>query len=374
MLIACVVGARPNFVKIAPLITEMRRQKIDYWLIHTGQHYDHGVSQVFFEDLEIPPPDTYLGVGSGTHGKQTGLALIKLEEEFIKVKPDLVVVVGDVNSTLAGALAAAKLHIPVAHVEAGYRSFDRRMPEEINRVLVDHIAQFLFAPTQDAVENLRREGIHPSRIFYVGNIMAETLLRNLEKIKLREKHKEFDLQPRKYALATIHRPENTDNISKLKRIVSAFSNAPLPVVFPLHPRTERMFDEFGLRRLSKGHLIVTKAFSYLDMLSMLQNAHLVLTDSGGVQEEACVLRVPCITIRESTERIATIAAGANRLTKAERRQILTAITEIVENGVPSWVIPDRWDREVSKRIVCVLKRSFSNVQTGKSLMEGSKWN
>lgn len=374
MLIACVVGARPNFVKIAPLIAEMRRTKIDYRLIHTGQHYDPEVNDIFFKDLEIPPPDIYLGVGSGTHGKQTGLALIKLEEEFIRIRPDLVVVVGDVNSTLAGALAAAKLHILVAHVEAGYRSFDRRMPEEINRVLVDHVAQFLFASTQDAVENLRREGIHSKRIFHAGNIMVETLLRNFEKIKLREKHKEFGFEPKGYAVATIHRPENTDNINKLRGIISAFSNAPLPVVFSLHPRTERMFNEFGLGRASKGHLIVTKALSYLDMLSMLQNARLVLTDSGGIQEEACVLRVPCITIRESTERIATIAAGANRLAKAERWQILKAVTEIVENGVPSWVIPDRWDREVSKRIVRVLKRNFSNVQNGKSLMEGSKWN
>lgn len=358
MKIACIVGARPNFIKIAPLIAEMARRAIDYRLIHTGQHYDYEMNDKFFEELDIPVPDINLGVGSGTHAQQTGQALIRLEEELLKDRPDLVIVVGDVNSTLAGALAAAKLNIPVTHVEAGYRSFDRTMPEEINRVLVDHIAEFLFAPTEDAVENLINEGIDQSKIHFVGNIMAETLLRNLKKIKERKKYKEFGLKPKEYAIATIHRPENVDDAHRLREIIGAFSEAPLPVVLPLHPRTQKRINEFDLQSSLNRSLIATDPFSYLDMLSLLSDAFLALTDSGGVQEEACLLHVPCLTIRKNTERVTTVNLGANRLIKGERNSILSAINGLVENGVAPWMAPLNWDKQITKRILGILEANL----------------
>lgn len=357
MRIACVVGARPNFIKIAPLISELKRRAIDYFLVHTGQHYDAVMNDRFFEDLDIPHPDVCLGVGSGTHGVQTGRALMGIEKQLMKYQPDLVVVVGDVNSTLAGALAAAKLNIPVAHVEAGYRSFDRSMPEEVNRVLVDHMAGFLFAPTQDAVENLTREGIDPSKIFYVGNIMTETLLRNMEKIKRRKKYAEFGLKPKEYAVATIHRPENTDNNRTLTAILESFSEAPLPVILPLHPRTEKQIGRYDLGSRPNGSLLATEAFSYIDMLSMLMNARLVLTDSGGVQEEACLLQVPCLTIRNNTERVVTVNVGANRLVSAEKKQILRAIDEKLDME-SEWAVPANWDNQVAKRILEVIEANL----------------
>lgn len=353
MKICCVVGARPNFIKIAPLISELKREAIDYLLVHTGQHYDQIMNDRFFEDLNIPQPDAYLGIGSGTHGVQTGKALIGLEEELIRYQPDLVIVVGDVNSTLAGALAASKLNIPVAHLEAGYRSFDRNMPEEINRVLVDHIASFLFAPTQDAVENLTHEGIDSDKIFYVGNIMAETLLRNMKAIRRRHKHEEFGLEPKEYAVATIHRPENTDNVVRLTNIIKSFSKAPLPVVLPLHPRTKKQIARYELKSKLNGSLLATKAFSYIDMLSMALNARLIVTDSGGVQEEACLLQVPCLTIRNNTERVVTINLGANRLVSAEEEQILRAIDKKLDADL-GWDVPENWDGQVAKRITEII--------------------
>lgn len=355
MSISCVVGARPNFIKIAPLITEMQRRGLEFRLIHTGQHYDSVMNDVFFDQLEIPLPDINLAIGSASHGQQTGEALIKLEQDFVDHKPDMVVVVGDVNSTLAGALAATKLNIPVAHIEAGYRSFDRTMPEEINRVIVDHISDYLFAPTNDAVENLQAEGISADKIFHVGNIMAETLLRNMEKISKRGKPQDMDLRPQGYAVATLHRPENTDNIERLSSILSAFSKSPLPIIMPLHPRTKQAINEHGLGHMLNGRLRITEAMPYIDILSLVQNARLVLTDSGGLQEEACVLQVPCITIRDNTERMATISVGANRLVPADQDKILETLLDVIEHHSTKWKTPELWDVCVSQRIVDIIR-------------------
>ncbi len=355
MLIDCVVGARPNFIKIAPLIRELQRRGLQFRLIHTGQHYDSEMNDVFFDQLEIPSPDINLEIGSTSHARQTGEALIKLEQDFAEHKPDLVIVVGDVNSTLSGALAATKLSIPVAHIEAGYRSFDRAMPEEINRTIVDHIADYLFAPTQDAVENLTAEGISSDKIYFVGNIMAETLIRNMEKISARGKSRDMDLRPQEYAVATVHRPENTDNVARLSNILSAFIESPLPVIMPLHPRTKQAIDDYGLGRMLGGNLRATEAMPYIDILSLVQNAGLVLTDSGGLQEEACILQVPCLTIRDNTERVATIGVGANRLVPADREEILGNISDVLEHRLAGWNTPELWDAGVSQRIVDILK-------------------
>lgn len=354
MKIACVVGARPNLMKIAPLVRTMRDAKVDYRLIHTGQHYDYDLDGAFFKELGIPTPDLNLGIGSSSHGRQTGEALIGLEKEFYKNQPDLVLVVGDVNSTLAAALAAAKLDIPVAHVEAGYRSLDRRMPEEINRVLVDHVSEFLFAPTQDAVDNLGREGIDKDKIHFVGNIMAETLFQNLGKIEIRKKHKEFGVECKRYIVATIHRPENVDDIERLREILSAFSEAPLPVIFPVHPRTGKQIESARLLAGVNGHLRLTGPCSYLEMMSLLSDAALVLTDSGGVQEEACLLKVPCLTLRNNTERTITITIGANRLIEVTKPSISRAIGESMASGCVKWPTPEKWDAQVAWRILTVL--------------------
>lgn len=355
MSISIVVGARPNFIKIAPLIAEMQHRGLEFRLIHTGQHYDSELNDVFFDQLEIPSPDVNLEIGSASHARQTGEALIKLEQDFLDHKPDLVVVVGDVNSTLAGALAAAKLNIPVAHVEAGYRSFDRTMPEEINRVIVDHIGDYLFAPTHDAVENLLAEGVSADKIFYVGNIMAETLIRNMEKINKRGKPQEMALRPREYAIATLHRPENTNNIERLSNILAAFNESPLPVIMPLHPRTRQVINDYGLGNMFNERFRVTEPMPYIDMLSLIQNATIVLTDSGGIQEEACVLKVPCITIRDNTERVATISVGANRLISANRHEILKTMSDVIEDSPTRWNIPELWDSLVSQRVVDIIR-------------------
>jgi UDP-N-acetylglucosamine 2-epimerase (non-hydrolysing) len=359
MSITCIVGARPNFVKAAPLLREFRRRGLTCRLVHTGQHYDAQMSDSFFDDLDLPQPDAFLAVGSGPHGSQTGTALIRIEQELLRQRPSLVVVLGDVNSTLAGALAASKLGIPVAHVEAGYRSFDRAMPEEINRVLVDHVSDLLFAPTPDAITNLSDEGISEDKIFYVGSIMAESLLYSIVQLDRRQTTAALDLLPRGYAVATIHRPENTDRADRLAGILEAFSEAPLPVLMPLHPRTLRSLEQSGLGRLVGGQLTIVDAQPYLDMLSLIRNAALVLTDSGGVQEEACVLQVPCLTIRENTERVATIAIGANRLVPAGRRDISDAINALLTSEKPSWDRPERWDKRVSARIADVIEASLT---------------
>jgi UDP-N-acetylglucosamine 2-epimerase (non-hydrolysing) len=330
MKISSVVGARPNFIKLAPVSRELRKE-FDEIIIHTGQHYDYEMDKIFFDELGIPEPDYHLGVGSGTHGYQTGEMIKRVEEVLMKEKPDLVIVYGDTNTTLAGALAAVKLHIKVAHVEAGLRSFDKRMPEEINRVLVDHCSDILFCPTKTAVENLKREGIVEG-VYLVGDVMVDILKECIEIAEKRSKIlDELDLKPKDYYLATVHRAENTDDFERLKNIVEAFCEVG-NIVFPCHPRTEKRLKEYGLWNKLTKNVKVIKPVGYLDMLILEKNAKKIITDSGGVQKEAYILKVPCITLRETTEWIETVEDGWNILVGADKEKIIRAISNSKSMG------------------------------------------
>ncbi len=324
MKILSIVGARPQFIKCAPLSRSIRRENEEI-LVHTGQHYDPEMSDIFFNELNIPQPDYDLGIGSGSHGEQTGEMLIAIEKVLHKEKPDIVLVFGDTNSTLAGALAASKLHIKVAHVEAGLRSFDRSMPEEINRVITDHVSDFLFCPTDSSVINLRKEGIL-SGVHMVGDVMLDALKYNL---KIAEKKstilEDLDLISKEYLVATVHRPSNTDSFDSLSSIVEAFCDSDLPVVFPVHPRTKKCLKQYGLWGKLDGSVKAVPPLGYLEMLQLIANARKILTDSGGVQKEAYMLGVPCITMRENTEWIETIDDGWNVLVGADYKKIMDSI-------------------------------------------------
>ena len=310
MKIVSIVGARPQFVKAAVLSRELRKDHTEI-LVHTGQHYDTNMSDVFFKELEIPTPDYNLNIGSGNHGEQTGAMLKGIEEVLLKEKPDWCLVYGDTNSTLAGALAAVKLHIKVAHVEAGLRSFNLRMPEEINRVLTDHISDLLLCPTQTAVDNLKNEGISQG-VHLVGDVMYEALMWAVEKARIHSSIlTDLNLTPKKYLLATVHRAENTDDPERLSKILSAFNQIPEPLIWPVHPRTRKKLEE---RNWQPGdHIQLIDPLGYLDMVQLEENAHKIITDSGGIQKEAFWLRVPCITLRDETEWVETIECGCNIL-------------------------------------------------------------
>ncbi|MBN1394467.1 MAG: UDP-N-acetylglucosamine 2-epimerase (non-hydrolyzing) [Pirellulales bacterium] len=329
MRFVTIVGARPQFIKAAPLSAELRKRHEEY-LVHTGQHYDDNMSDVFFRELNIPSPDRHLGVGSGSHAAQTAAMLERIERVLLDVKPDAAIIYGDTNSTLAGALAAAKLHVPVAHVEAGLRSFDRRMPEEINRVVADHLSTWLFAPSQVSVRQLAAEGVTEG-VHEVGDIMADGV--RLFAPLARERSEalaRLGLNPGEYFAATVHRAANTDDAERLTGILQGLSAASRPVVLPLHPRTRAAIERHGLTSLTEntsGSLRIIEPLGYLDMLQLQQNAAAVLTDSGGIQKEAYYLGVPCITLRDETEWIETVEAGWNRLVGAEDRKILLAIDE-----------------------------------------------
>jgi UDP-GlcNAc3NAcA epimerase len=349
-----VVGARPQFIKVAP-VSRALRQVGDEILVHTGQHYDDNMSRVFFEETGIPEPDHNLGVGSGLHGRQTGRMLIEIERVLLAEQPDWVLVYGDTNSTLAGALAAVKLHIPMAHVEAGLRSFNRRMPEEYNRVLTDHAADLLFCPTQAAVDNLLAEGIRQG-VHLVGDVMYDAVLYSLALAEERsDVLARLGLTPGDYALATIHRPRNTDDPARLRAILVALGAVEYPVVFPVHPRTRRRIAEFGLDS------IVTRAESlrtiepvgYLDMLNLERHARLIFTDSGGVQKEAFILAVPCVTLREETEWVETVEVGWNRLVGADGKAIVRAARDPRPSGTPPALYGDG---HAAERIVSELKK------------------
>lgn len=317
-----VVGARPQFVKAAPLSRALRRRFREV-LVHTGQHYDAQMSASFFEELDIPQPDVNLGIGSGPHGRMTGRMLEAVEGLLTKVRPALVVVLGDTNSTLAGALAAVKMGIPVAHVEAGLRSFDLRMPEEINRRLTDHVSALLLCPTPAAVRNLKAEGLRRG-VHRVGDVMMDAVLQNLERAEglgLREYP-----APRSYYLATLHRQENVDDPRRLAAILSALGALPHPTLLPLHPRTRERLGRLGPR--TTGALTLRPPASYLEMLLLVRNARAVLTDSGGLQKEAFILGTPCVTLRDTTEWVETLEAKANRLVGADRSRIVRAVRSL----------------------------------------------
>ncbi|MEM8610165.1 MAG: UDP-N-acetylglucosamine 2-epimerase (non-hydrolyzing) [Myxococcota bacterium] len=347
-----VVGARPNFMKIAPIMAALRDfDSVQQSLVHTGQHYDRAMSQVFFEELGIPRPDVDLGIGSDTHGAQTGRMMVELERVFKERQPDCVVVVGDVNSTLAAALVAVKLGIPCAHVEAGLRSFDRRMPEEINRIVTDRIADFLLTPSADADENLRVEGVSEASIQRIGNVMIDTLLAHLDAAKARGTAASLGLPPGAFALATLHRPSNVDDPDVLRSILSTFDwiQSRIPLLFPLHPRTRKRLEEFSLMAEAMPNLKLSEPLGYLDFLSLTADAQVVLTDSGGLQEETTVLGVPCITLRESTERPVTVTVGTNVIVGSDGQAIRENVSAVLEGRAKRGKIPELWDGKASER-------------------------
>jgi UDP-N-acetylglucosamine 2-epimerase len=352
MRVLSVVGARPQFIKSAPVQRALREAGHHEFLVHTGQHYDFQMSQVFFDELDIGEPSVNLGIGSGPHGWQTGQMLIGLEKVIQEQQPDAVLVYGDTNSTLAGALAAAKLRVPLAHVEAGLRSFNREMPEEHNRVLTDHCADFLFCPTQSAVDLLAREGLTRG-VHLVGDPMYDAVLQFADAARQRSRVlSDLSLEPRGYLLATIHRPYNTDVPEKLRNILSALGQLEDPVIFPVHPRTrQRLADLDGTGTIGANVRLIDPA-GYLDMLVLEQNARMILTDSGGVQKEAYFFGVPCVTLRPETEWVETVQAGWNVLVGAEPERIVEAVLRRVwPQGTPPPVFGDGHASETLTRIL-----------------------
>ena len=350
--ILTVVGARPQFIKAAP-VSRALAGSFHEVLVHTGQHYDHGMSDVFFEEMEMRPPDFHLGAGGGTHAEQTGKMLIEIEKILDSVKPGYVLVYGDTNSTLAGALAAAKLHVPVAHVEAGLRSYNRLMPEEINRVLTDHISSLLFCPTDAAIENLAKEGITRG-VERVGDVMYDALLHNLALARKRSTILlSLGLERGMYALATVHRAANTDDPARMKAILEALGSLSSPVVFPVHPRTRKMVRELGLSVSDNVRLI--EPVGHFDVLILQENADCILTDSGGMQKEAYLLGVRCITLREETEWVETVQAGWNRLAGVDG----IVIREAFESWHPAGARPALYgDGNAAGEICQILEREL----------------
>ncbi|WP_297520394.1 non-hydrolyzing UDP-N-acetylglucosamine 2-epimerase [Thermococcus sp.] len=331
---AFVFGTRPEIIKLAPVIRAFLDRGVKPLLIHTGQHYDYEMSAVFLKELELPPIDHHLEVGSGTQAEQTGKAMIEIERVLMKEKPDVTLVQGDTNTVLAGALASVKLKIPVAHVEAGLRSFDRMMPEEINRVLADHASDVLFPPTEEAKRNLEREGI-TENVYVVGNTVVDAVLQNAEVAEKKSDVLErFGLESKEYILITAHRAENTDSRENLRKLVEILKGLPIRAIYPMHPRTRERLRKFGMlgRVESMDNLTVTKPLGYLDFLRLEKNAFAIMTDSGGIQEEAIILNVPCLTLRYNTERPETVKAGGNVLVGLEKERAMDYLRRLMEEG------------------------------------------
>lgn len=360
-LILHVVGARPNFMKIAPVMRAIERAGFaDVALVHTGQHYDAAMSDVFFTDLGMPRPDHFLGVGSGSHAEQTAKVMVELEKVLLAKKPALVVVAGDVNSTMAGAIDCAKLRIPCAHVEAGLRSYDWAMPEEVNRVVTDRICEILLTPSRDGDENLLREGTPKERIFFVGNTMIDSLLTHLPRAKETPTLRELGLEAGQYAVLTLHRPSNVDDPATFSRLLDGIQSVErrLPIVFPVHPRTRKQLETFGLgARLGamKG-LRLVEPLGYLEFLALTSQARLVLTDSGGIQEETTALSIPCLTLRENTERPITITEGTNVLCGTDPEVIRREAERALGDDGRRGRVPEGWDGKASDRIADVFQR------------------
>jgi UDP-N-acetylglucosamine 2-epimerase (non-hydrolysing) len=374
-----VIGARPNFMKVAPVMAAVQRHNergeqptLEQLLVHTGQHYDHAMSGSFFDDLAMPAPDINLGVGSGSHAEQTGQIMIAFEKVLLEKVPDLVIVVGDVNSTMACTIAAKKLNVPVAHVESGLRSRDMTMPEEINRKVTDCLADYLFTTDRFADQNLLNEGVPPERIFFVGNVMVDTLLHHREKAETSSVLQEIGLYrdglAEPYALLTLHRPSNVDEHGTLQEICEALDqiSEDMRVIFSCHPRTAERLKRFGLAdrfgdSVRAGDRVIrVEPFGYLDFLRLSSQAAVILTDSGGIQEEATILGVPCLTLRANTERPVTIMEGTNRLCGNRKDAIVTAFKEALKPGDEPRRRPEKWDGKAAERIVSVLEEIFRN--------------
>ena len=356
-----VAGARPNFMKIAPLYHELKKETwAKTWIIHTGQHYDKAMSEVFFKDLKLPQPHVNLGVGSGPHGRQTAMVLMAYEKILMEHRPDLVVVTGDVNSTLAASLAAAKMGIKTAHLESGLRSFDKTMPEEINRKATDAVADLLWVPSKDACENLIKEGAAEENILFCGNIMMDTLEMLRDRIEARKTHESMGFETGKYGLVTLHRPSNVDDGKTLGRICAALGRISenLPLLFPVHPRTKNNMETFGLLSNLEAHkgVRLVSPMGYLPFMSLVFNCKLAITDSGGIQEETTYLGIPCLTLRPNTERPVTISEGTNSLVTPE--DLEQKLKQVLESGPARRPPPALWDGRTAGRIVLHIKRKF----------------
>lgn len=357
--LALVVGARPNFMKAAPLMRELRKHpdRFEPILIHTGQHYDTKMSDLFFTELGMPLPDIFLGVGSGTHAEQTARIMIEMEKSLITARPDLTVVFGDINSTMAASIVSAKLGIPVAHVEAGLRSFDSGMPEEINRIVTDRLSDLLFVSEPSGLRNLANEGVSPDKVHFVGNIMIDSLIASLEACRKSAILQQLSLVPRNYVVLTLHRPSNVDNQHILTELLMAIAEIGhrVPVVFPCHPRTAKEMNKGGiLDRIDPSALRIIEPLGYLDFLRLQSESFFVVTDSGGIQEETTYLQIPCVTLRYNTERPVTVDEGTNVLIGPEPEKLLQASNEIISGRSKKGKIPDLWDGKTAERIVAHL--------------------
>jgi len=363
MRIINVVGARPNFMKISPVMAAMKNNPdFDPVLIHTGQHYDNNMSDQFFKELNIPPADINLNIGSDSQAKQVARIIDKFEDVCKDIRPDAVLVVGDVNSTMACSIVASKAGIKLIHLEAGLRSYDRSMPEEINRLVTDTLADLLLTPSKDADKNLLKEGISPDKIVCVGNIMIDTLYQFLplsEKSTIIEKHR---LKEKEYILLTLHRPSNVDNKEQLKKLLDAFSviQKQIPIIFPVHPRTLKNIHSFGLMKLIKSMpwLIIENTLGYLDFQRLMSCSRLVITDSGGIQEETTVLKIPCITLRENTERPITITMGSNVLVGKDTDKLLRCVMNVLQGKWKKGKIPEQWDGKTAQRVITAIYHKF----------------
>jgi len=357
MKIISVVGARPNFMKVAPIHKAFLKydSQVKHLICHTGQHYDEKMSKIFFEDLEMPHPDFYLGVGSGSHAEQTAKVMIEFEKVLLSEKPNMIIVVGDVNSTIACSLVASKLNIKTVHVEAGLRSFDRTMPEEINRILTDCISDYLFVTERSGLENLKKEGVSEKKIYFVGNVMIDSLLYYLPKTGSSKVMEEFGLSPSEFILVTLHRPSNVDSEGFNRDLFKLFASLSKKrkIIFPVHPRTRKNFINFGFQTEDKN-IILTDPIGYIDFLSLTKNAELIITDSGGIQEESTYLGVQCITVRNNTERPVTAELGTNHLVGTDLKQVEKVALDILNGNIKKGKIPELWDGKAAERIAQIL--------------------
>ncbi|MEM7356027.1 MAG: UDP-N-acetylglucosamine 2-epimerase (non-hydrolyzing) [Acidobacteriota bacterium] len=356
MKILSVVAARPNFMKVAPVMRALGRLDAEQLLVHTGQHYDSNMSKVFFDELGLPEPDIYLGVGSGSHAQQTGAVMTALEGTLEEHRPDLVLVAGDVNSTLAAALVAAKASVPLGHIESGLRSFDRTMPEEVNRVVVDHLSDLLFTTEESAHRNLAQEGIIANKVHFVGNCMVDSLLHHRDRALASSPWERFELEPGGYGLLTLHRPSNVDDPADLRRMLATLGQIAerLPLLFPVHPRTRDRIEASGLSL--PASLTLCEPLPYLAFLGLMARARYVLTDSGGIQEETTALDIPCLTLRWNTERPVTVDHGSNRLVGTDPTAIRQGFEEILAGNWPRARRPELWDGRAGERIASVIEQ------------------
>ena len=356
--IISLVGARPNFIKIAPLhkVLKTFSKEVTHKICHTGQHFDKNMSKIFFDELDLPKPDFYLGIGGGTHTEQTARIMIEFEKVLLQEKPDLIIVPGDVNSTLAGALTAAKMGIKIAHIESGLRSFDRSMPEEINRIMTDVLADYLFVSEKSGLDNLSREGIDSKKVFFTGNIMIDSLVHYLPAINASLITKKPELSLKNYILVTFHRPNNVDNIKSLKDIINLLNtiSKEKKVVFPIHPRTKSNLEKFDLLTQFTKNVILTDPLGYIDFLALAKDAELVITDSGGIQEETTFMGIQCITVRNNTERPVTVDIGTNHLAGTDIDLVKDTAFRILNGAKKRGSIPELWDGKTANRVVNII--------------------